>query len=163
MVKFDSGGFSYRSITLFNRIIEVVFGVILLFLVLGMLIGTAKLFLNLKEMITVGHVTGTYFKTISDVLSLFILVELSRSLVHYFDSKRFRMTFIVDAGIVFVLREIMIKLYQDELPVDGIYAMSVLLLVLGALRIGSALLFERAIAAGAGTSEKAESREREVA
>jgi len=149
---FETSDFSHKYIALFNKIIAFVFGVILLFLVLGMLIGAAKLFLNLKDMLTVGQVTGTYLNTISDVLSLFILVELSRSLVDYFDHNRFRMTFIVDAGIVFVLREIMIKLFQDKLPVEHIYALSVLLLVLGMLRIGSELLFERAKVTGGGVS-----------
>lgn len=138
-----TGDLRHGFIDLFNKVIEVVFGVILLFLIVGMLIGTAKLFLNIKDMVTVGHVTGSYFNTISDVLSLFILVELSRSLVYYFDNRRFRITFIVDAGIVFVLREIMIKLYQDKLNVDQVYALSALLLVLGVLRFGSSLIFER--------------------
>jgi uncharacterized membrane protein (DUF373 family) len=143
----ETGEFSEKYISLFNRVITVVFAVMLLFLVLGILIGTAKLFLNLKDMVTVGHVTGTYLNTISDVLSLFILIELSRSLVDYFDTNRLRMAFIVDAGIVFVLREIMIKLFQDKLPVDHIYALSALLLVLGLLRVGSVLLYQRGNAA----------------
>jgi uncharacterized membrane protein (DUF373 family) len=93
-----------RFKSLFNYVVELVFGLMLLFLMLGIAIGAAKLFLNLKDMVTVGQVTGTYLKTISDVLSLFILIELSRSLVDYFDNNRLRMTYIVDAGIVFILR-----------------------------------------------------------
>jgi len=93
--------------------------------VLGIIIGAAKLFLNFKDMVTIGAITGTYLKSISYVLSLFILIKLSRSLVEYFDSNRLRMTFIVDVGLVFVLREIMIKLLQDKLPVDHIYALSI--------------------------------------
>ena len=146
---------SSKFLELFNRIVEFVFGVILLFLMLGIIIGAAKLFLNLKDMVTVGTITGSYLKTISDVLSLFILIELSRSLVEYFDCNRLRMTFIVDAGIVFVLREIMIKLFQDKLPVDHIYALSILLLVLGLLRVGSVLIYQRERAAIGGTQGRA--------
>lgn len=51
--------------------------------------------------------------------------------------------FIVDAGIVFVLREIMIKLFEHRITPEEIYALSVLLLVLGGLRIGSILVFQR--------------------
>lgn len=142
-MKNQKSEFSTKFLVLFNKAIEIVFGVILLFLMIGIIIGAVKLFLNLKDFVTVSTITGTYLKTISDVLSLFILIELSRSLVDYFDCNRLRMTFIVDAGIVFVLREIMIKLFQDKLPVDHIYALSVLLLVLGLLRVGSVLLFER--------------------
>lgn len=136
-----------RFKSLFNYVVELVFGLMLLFLMLGIAIGAAKLFLNLKDMVTVGQVTGTYLKTISDVLSLFILIELSRSLVDYFDNNRLRMTYIVDAGIVFILREIMIKLFDNKLPVDQIYALSVLLFALTVLRIGSVLLYQREIAA----------------
>jgi uncharacterized membrane protein (DUF373 family) len=136
-----------RFKSLFNYVVELVFGLMLLFLMLGIAIGAAKLFLNLKDMVTVGQVTGTYLKTISDVLSLFILIELSRSLVDYFDNNRLRMTYIVDAGIVFILREIMIKLFDNKLPADQIYALSVLLFTLTVLRIGSALLYQREVAA----------------
>jgi len=133
--------------SIFDRVVSVVFGVILIFLMFGIIIGTAKLFLNLNHMIMDGEVAGTYLKTISDVLSLFILIELSRSLVSYFDCHRIRLTFIVDAGIVFVLRELMIKLFQDKLAVEQMYAISALLLVLGILRLISGILYERELAA----------------
>ena len=139
----EKSEFVTTFLVVFNRVIEIVFGIILIFLVLGIVIGVAKLFLNIKDFVTVGTITGSYLKTIADVLSLFILIELSRSLVEYFDCNRLRMTFIVDAGIVFVLREIMIKLFHDKITVEYLYALSVLLLVLGLLRIGSSLMYER--------------------
>ena len=158
-MNYQKSEFISRFLAVFNRVVEIVFGVILLFLVLGIIIGTAKLFLNFKDIITVGTITGTYLKTISDVLSLFILIELSRSLVEYFDSNRLRMTFIVDAGIVFVLRELMIKLFQDKLSVDHIYALSVLLLVLGLLRVGSVLVYEREkVVFGAASGQASENK-----
>ena len=80
---------------------------------------------------------------VSEVLTLFILVELSRSLADYFREQRLRLTFIVDAGIVFVLREIMIKLFENKIEPGEIYALSVLVFVLGCLRIGSVLVFQR--------------------
>ena len=142
---FDEKVMNMFIMSVFNRIISIVFGVILVFLMLGIIIGTVKLFYNLGDMITSGGVTGTYLNTISDVLSLFILIELSRSLVSYFDCHRIRLTFILDAGIVFVLREIMIKLFQDKLDVDQIYAISALLFVLGILRLTSGILYEREV------------------
>ena len=49
----------------------------------------------------------------------------------------------MDAGIVFVLHEIMIQLFQHKLPPEQIYALSTLLFVLGALRIASTLMHQR--------------------
>lgn len=126
-------------LSIFNKVVSIVFAVILFFLMLGIIIGTVKLFFNLGDMLMSGAITGSYLKTISDVLSLFILIELSRSLISYFDCNRIRLTFILDAGIIFVLGEIMIKLFQDKLAIDQIYAISALLLVLGLLRMGSGL------------------------
>jgi len=129
-----------------NDLFSFVFAVILLFLALGILIGAGKLFLQLGTLFASGKITGSYLQIISDVLSLFILVELSRSLVDYFEAQRLRMTFIVDAGIVFVLREIMIGLFQHKSTPAEIYALSALLFVLGALRITSALVYQRELA-----------------
>ncbi len=107
---------------------------------IGIMIGTGKLFLQLGGLLNDGKITGSYLNIIADVLSLFILIELSRSLVDYFEVNRLRLTFIVDAGIVFVLREIMIQLFQHKLEPQEIYALSALLLVLGMLRIASTLV-----------------------
>lgn len=128
---------------IFERLINGIFGVMLLFIALGLLVGVMHLFMSLRELALNDDVARHYVRLVSEVLALFILVELSRSLVNYFSEHRLRMTFIVDAGIVFVLREIMIKLFEHRITAEEIYALSVLLLVLGGLRIGSILVFQR--------------------
>lgn len=128
---------------LFNKVVGVVFGFMLLFITLGIIIGVIRLFMYTGDLIMEKELTLQYSKIISDVLTLFILVELSRSLVEYFHTQRLRMTFIVDAAIVFVLREIMIKLFEHKVTPEEIYALSALLLVLTVLRIGSVLMYQR--------------------
>lgn len=128
---------------LFERVIEIVFGIILLFITLGIVVGAARLFLGLGELLSSGDITAHYIRIISDVLTLFILIDLSRTLADYFTAHRLRMTFIVDAGIVFILREIVVQLFEAKIGTAEIYALSALLAVLGALRIGSVLVFQR--------------------
>jgi uncharacterized membrane protein (DUF373 family) len=127
----------------FDRITGAIFGVILVFIMLGMVIGTVRLFLSLVDLASEPGVTGRYLNLVSDILTLFILVELSRSLVEYFNTLRLRLTFIVDAAIVFLLREVMIKTFEHRMETQDVYAISALLLVLGALRIGSVMVFQR--------------------
>ncbi|MEO7558455.1 MAG: phosphate-starvation-inducible PsiE family protein [Gammaproteobacteria bacterium] len=127
----------------FEKVIGAVLNVMLLFITIGIIIGVVRLFLNMGNLLANEDITRQYLHIISDVLTLFILIELSRSLVDYFVTHRLRMTFIVDAAIVFLLREIMIKLFEDKLTPDEIYALTALLLVLGALRIGSIIVFQR--------------------
>jgi len=129
----------------FDRVTGVIFGVILIFIMLGMVIGTTRLFLSVLGLISEPGVAERYLAMVSDILTLFVLVELSRSLVEYFDTLRLRLTFIVDAAIVFMLRELMIKTFEHEFETADIYAMSTLVFVLGALRIASVMVFQREV------------------
>jgi len=128
---------------LFEKVNCMVSSVILLFITITLVIGTGRLFYQLGALFEQGDVPSNYLYIFSDVLSLFILVELSRSLVEYFTAQRLRLTFILDAAIVFVLRHLMIALFEHKLATDEIYALSVLILALGALRIGSMLVYQQ--------------------
>ncbi|MDH5444732.1 MAG: phosphate-starvation-inducible PsiE family protein [Gammaproteobacteria bacterium] len=128
---------------IFSYTVDVVFAIILLFLVLGIGIGALKLFVNLVHLFQASGITGHYQTIITDVLTLFILVELSRSLVEYFSCHRLRMTFIADAAIVFIIREIMIGLFKHNIDNMLILSLTALLLVLGMLRIASIVVHQK--------------------
>jgi uncharacterized membrane protein (DUF373 family) len=132
-----------QLLPLFEKLIGAVLSVILAFITLGIIIGVVQLFLTLGDLLATKELAGQYQQIISEVLTLFILIELSRTLVDYFTTHRLRMTFIVDAAIVFLLREIMIKIFEHKITTEEIYALSVLLLVLSVLRIGSVVVFQR--------------------
>ncbi|MFT5722883.1 MAG: uncharacterized membrane protein (DUF373 family) [Motiliproteus sp.] len=125
---------------LFETTIRVVFSLILILIVLGIGIGAIQLVADLWKLLRLEGITGQYIDLISDVLTLYVLVELSRSLIEYFDSNTLRMTFIVDAAIIFVIREVLIGLFKHTLEADMIYALSALILSLSILRIGSAVV-----------------------
>ncbi len=133
----------YNINIIFNRVVKLIFSIILSALIVALAIGCGKLFLDVWTTITSPGITGKYLNIITDVLTLFVLVELSKSLVDYFYANRLRMTFIVDAAIVFILREVMITLFQHKASTADIYAISALLLVLTVLRIGSIMMFQR--------------------
>ncbi|MCG7534237.1 phosphate-starvation-inducible PsiE family protein [Pseudoalteromonas sp. OOF1S-7] len=127
----------------FDKSVDAIFAVILLFIIIGIAIGTLQLFVTTWKLLAFKGITGHYIDIIADVLTLYVLIELSRSLVEYFNTHRLRLTFIVDGAIVFVIREILIALFKHDLKPDMIYAFSVFLFVLGALRIASVLVYQR--------------------
>lgn len=127
----------------FDRAASLIFAVLLLFIILGIIAGVVHLFLQFGNLLMNGDITRHYVGIVADVLTLFVLIELSRSVVSHFSEHRLRLTFIVDAGIVFVLREIMLKLFEQKISPDQVYALSVLLLVLGCLRTASVLVYQR--------------------
>lgn len=134
---------SQKLLNLYKKFVDVVFSVILVFIILGIAIGALMLFSSVWSLLKMNGITGHYIDLITDVLTLYVLVELSRSLVEYFHTNRLRLTFIVDAAIVFVIREILIALFKHELEPDMLYAYSAFLFVLGAIRMGSVLVYQR--------------------
>jgi uncharacterized membrane protein (DUF373 family) len=128
---------------LFDATVKIVFGIILLFIILAIAIGTLQLFITTWDLLAFKGITGHYIDLIADVLTLYVLIELARSLVEYFSSHKLRLTFIVDAAIVFVIREILIALFKHEIKVEMLYALSAFLFVLGALRIASVLVYHK--------------------
>ena len=126
-----------KSRSLYENIITAVFSIILIFTTLSIIAGTARLFYRLGDVFNTGGITGNYIYIFTDVLTLFILVELSRSIYEYITIRKLRLTLILDAAIVFILRDIMIALFKHEIENETIYALSALLLVLGILRIGA--------------------------
>jgi uncharacterized membrane protein (DUF373 family) len=132
-----------RMRTIFERIVGVVFSIILAFIVLGIAIGTVQLFVTTWKLFAFEGITGHYIDLIADVLTLYVLIELSRSLVEYFNTHRLRLTFIADAAIVFVIREVLIMLFKHDLKPEMLYPLSLFLFVLGALRISSVLVYQR--------------------
>lgn len=141
---------------LFNKVTGFIFAIILLFTTLALLIGAFRLFYSLFELFGKSGVTGNYMSIFSDVLTLVILLELSRSLFQYFMDHTLRLPVIMDAGIVFVLRDVMIGLFEHKLEPDQIYAFSALLLALGLIRIGFSFYYiKKPVETEAMTLEKA--------
>ncbi len=121
---------------IFENVTNFVFAVILFFITATMLVGTFRLFYRLTDLFKTEGITGEYLYIFTDVLTLFILIELSRSIYEYISVRRLRLTFVIDAAIVFILRDIMIQLFKHSLTDDTAYALSMILFVLGAIRFG---------------------------
>ena len=134
---------SEKLTTIFDRVIDLVFGVILAFIMLGIMIGTCQLFVTTWDLLKFDGITGHYIDLISDVLTLYVLIELSRSLVEYFSTQRLRLTFIIDGAIVFIIREILIGMFKHQIDPQMLYALSAFLFVLGALRLGTDLVYQK--------------------
>lgn len=139
----DKEGFILRFKRIFDTVINVVFAIILVFITLGIALGTVQLFGSVWSLVKMEGITGQYIGLIADVLTLYVLVELSRSLVDYFSSHKLRLTFIVDAAIIFVIRELLIGLFKHDIKPDMLYALCAFLFVLGALRTAAIIVYQR--------------------
>jgi uncharacterized membrane protein (DUF373 family) len=135
--------FKQKIRRLFDNTVDVIFGLILLFLIIGIAIGALQLFRDIWILLRFEGITGKYIDMISDVLTLYVLIELSRSLIEYFDNHKLRLTFIIDAAIVFIIRELLIGFFKHDIKPDMLIAITILLFVLGMIRISSVLVYQR--------------------
>ena len=90
---------------LFNKVIDIVIKLLIPLVILALLMGIARIFLDLKTVFSSPTIVAGFDIMVTNILSMFIVIELLRSIIEYFDIHRLRITFIMDATIVFILRE----------------------------------------------------------
>jgi uncharacterized membrane protein (DUF373 family) len=124
----------FDALTFFNRVMDLFFKLLIFFVVIVLAMGLVRLFWETWRIMALSELKDAFSFTVTNLLTFFIILELFKSLVEYFREHRLRLTFIVDATLVFILREVMISLYQHQSPPLLITALAFLALVLGVLR-----------------------------
>jgi uncharacterized membrane protein (DUF373 family) len=102
--------------------------------IIALMMGIARVILDLRAVFGSQTIAAAFDMMVTNILSMFIVIELLRSIIEYFTVHRLKITFITDAALVFVLREIMIGLYQHNLESGMIIALAILILVIGGFR-----------------------------
>jgi uncharacterized membrane protein (DUF373 family) len=124
----------FDALIFFNRVMDYFFKLLIFFVVLVLGMGLTRLFWDVWRIMLVSELKEAFGFTVTNLLTFFIILELFKSLVEYFREHRLKLTFIVDATLVFILREVMVGLYQHQATPLQIAALALLALVLGVLR-----------------------------
>jgi uncharacterized membrane protein (DUF373 family) len=118
----------------FTRIVDSMIKFMVPIVIIALMMGIARVILDLRAVFGSRTIAAAFDMMVTNILSMFIVIELLRSIIEYFTVHRLKITFITDAALVFVLREIMIGLYQHSLETGMIIALAALILVIGAIR-----------------------------
>ena len=105
--------------------------------IIALMMGISRVFLDLWAVYHSTSISAGFDLLVTDILSMFVVIELLKSIVEYFEVHRLKLTFVIDAAVVFLLREVMIGVYRHALDAGQLGAIAALLLVLGALRIAA--------------------------
>ncbi len=124
----------FDAIAFFNQVMDGLFKLLIFFVVLVLGVGLVRLFWEVWQIMATSELKEAFGFTVTSLLTFFIILELFKSLVEYFREHRLKLTFIVDATLVFILREVMVGLYQHQATPLEIAALALLALVLGAVR-----------------------------
>ncbi len=118
---------------MFKTIIDLVTIIILYILILALLAGVINILLQIKS-ILFGTFGGGFGQVVSSVLTIFILIDLFKTFVDFREHEEIRLTYVTDATILIVMREIAAGVYAQKFDYQFILGMSALLLALGTIR-----------------------------
>lgn len=122
---------------MFRKVVDLIVKLLIPVTVVALMMGVARVFLDLWEVWKSPSISRGFDLLVGDILSTFVVIELLKSVVEYLEVHRLRLVFIVDAALVFLLREAMIGVYQHKLGAGEIAALAALLAVLGAFRLAA--------------------------
>ena len=96
----------FDAVAFFNRVLDLLFKLLIFFVVLALAMGLIKMFLEVWSIMVARELKDAFGFIVTNLLTFFIILELFKSLVEYFREHRLKLTFIVDATLVFILREV---------------------------------------------------------
>ena len=134
-MKQAGAAFDSKATTLFRLITDWIVKLLVPLSIVALMMGVARVFLDLWHVFKSPDIGAGFDTVVTDILSMFVVIELLKSLVEYFEVHRLKLTFILDAAVVFLLREVMIGLYRHTMDGALLAGVAALLAVLGAFRV----------------------------
>lgn len=134
MTPLPSGNSMIDNTKVFRKIIDSITTVVLYILLLTLVVGMGITLLELRFTAFTSLDLG-FNHMVSSVLTIFILIDLFNIFVDYHEHERIKLTYVADATILIVMREIAVGMYAKEFDSGFILALAALILVLGIVRV----------------------------
>ena len=102
-----------------------------------MIIGLVKTIYSIKFLVQCSQLGHEFARVVTDLLSYLVIIELFRTFIEYFKANRIRLHSMMDPFIVFIVRELMVKLYthnQKGVGWQTLVGFGVLILFMGIVR-----------------------------
>ncbi|WP_035588841.1 phosphate-starvation-inducible PsiE family protein [Hippea jasoniae] len=123
------------KVSIVKKAMDVILYILSILILLVIVLYLFRLIFDLKDIVMQFPPTSkTMSRAVEEVLNLFVLIEFFRGAMSYFDFDRIKLSYITDAAIVFVLREVMISTFYHRLDFKMAIAYSVVMLSIIALR-----------------------------
>lgn len=125
--------FKITQNNIFKTTIDLVTIIILYILLLALLAGVINLLLQIKSVIF-GTLGGGFGQIVSGVLTIFVLIDLFKTFADFREHEEIRITYVTDATLLIVMREIAAGVYAQRFDYQFILGLSTLLLILGIIK-----------------------------
>ena len=120
---------------IFNLAIRIIVIILTVFIIAVLFVGLFHTIWGIKEFLFTKSIGQSFNVIVVNILTFLVIIELFRSFVVYFETHRFRLNTMIDPAIIFVIRELIVKLYGEQnMSWETIVAFGFLLLCLGIIR-----------------------------
>ena len=121
--------------SVFNLAIKSIVIILTVFIIVVLVVGLFNTIWEIKEFLFTKSIGQSFNVIVVNILTFLVILELFRSFVVYFETHRFRLNTMIDPAIIFVIRELIVKLYGEQtISYEVIMAFGFLLLSLGVIR-----------------------------
>ena len=123
------------ALRLFNTTVEYIINILIIYIVFILTAGLLKVLYPLNIIFEKYLTKIDLSRTVTDILTFLVMIELIRSFIEYLKVKRIRLHSMIDPAITFIIRELIFMLYSHSLFTVGILVgFAALLLSLGIIR-----------------------------
>jgi uncharacterized membrane protein (DUF373 family) len=121
--------------TIFRIFMQHIVNVLVVYIILVLSIGLIRTLSGVKNFFINMPIGQTFNIVVTEILTFLVIIELFRSFIDYFEAHRFRLNTMIDPAIMFVIRELIVKLYnQQGINWQGLSGFGFLIACLGIVR-----------------------------
>jgi uncharacterized membrane protein (DUF373 family) len=84
----------------FRTVVDILIKLMIPLVIIALMMGIARIILDLRIVYSSPTIAAGFDLMVTNILSMFVVIELLRSIIEYFEVHRLKITFIIDAAIV---------------------------------------------------------------
>lgn len=120
---------------IFKKFMQYIINVLVVYIMLVLSVGLVRTLLGMKNFFVNMPIGQTFNIVVTEILTFLVIIELFRSFIDYFEAHRFRLNTMIDPAIMFVIRELIVKLYgNQEVSWQGLSGFGFLIVCMGIVR-----------------------------
>ena len=124
-----------RVLKFFNAAAGYIINVLIIYIIFILALGLLKVLYPLNLLFDLHFIDLDLSRTVTDILTFLVMIELFRSFIEYLKVRRIRLHSMIDPAIIFIIRELIVMLYSHtSLTGSTLLGFAALLFSLGGIR-----------------------------
>lgn len=120
---------------IFQKSLHLIVNILIIYIILILFIGLVKTVVEFKTLLSSNPIKPAFSNVITDILAFLVIIELFKGFIEFLTSCRFSLHSMIDPAIMFVLRELIIHIYQKpEVSFQTLSGFALVIMALGAVR-----------------------------